>query len=150
MRQAERVLGAIGETAQQRCFVSQELHVVGDGGAPVDAADAGHRCHVLGIDRGHIARGRAAVAMADQIDLVRPGGGEDGLDLARCLFAPHLGGIEGGHLQHKHLGTTLAQLIGNAIPVADAENVIKTTQAVDQHNGIAGLGIVVGEAGGGQ
>ena len=66
--------------------VGHALQHVGHAGAPVDAAHAAYRGHHLRVDRGHVAGGGAAVAVADQINLVGAGGGEDVLHLAGQLF----------------------------------------------------------------
>ncbi len=61
-------------------------HQIGDVRAVVHPAHAGSGGDQLGGDRGDIANGGAAVGVADQIDLLGTGGGQQQFDLGEQLL----------------------------------------------------------------
>ena len=103
--------------------------------------DRGHRGNLARRHPGHVARGGAAVRVPHQVHLGRAGDGQDGLHLCQQLLAAHLGAVGGRHLGHVDLGAALAQRVGDAVEVVDAQGRVKAEKAVHQHDGVARLGV---------
>src|SRR5690606_38235982 len=109
---------------------------------------AGHRGDQVGSYSGDITDGRAAVAVTEQVDLGLAGNGDDLLDLLQQLLATRLRGVQLADLGDIDAGAILAQGLGNAIPVIDAQHAVPAEHAVSQDYGVLGASVVRGaEAG---
>ena len=84
------------------------------------------------------------MGVADQVDLLGAGGGQQQLNLGEQLLPPLFRTGGGRHLSHVDFGTIPAQGLGNAVEVIDPEQLVEAEQAVHQHYGVAGLGVSAG------
>src|SRR5690606_41541338 len=117
---------------------------VGQRRALVGRAYAGYRGHQVGPYRSDVADGRPAVAVAEQVDLALAGEGDDLLDLLQQLLAAGFGRIQLADLGDVHRGAILAQGLGDAVPVVDAEHAVPAEHAVGQDDGVLGSGVIGG------
>src|SRR5690606_20524949 len=106
-------------------------------GSGMRGTDAGGRGHQIRAYRGHVANGRTAVAVADQVDLRLAADGDDVLDLLDQFLTPHFRGVQLAHFGHIDRGTAAAQCAGDAVPVVEAEHAVPAEHAVGEHDGIA-------------
>ena len=110
-------------------------------------ADAGYRGHQVGAYGGHVTDGRAAMAVAEQIDFAAATDGCDLFHLLKQLFATGFGGVQLADFSDVDLGAVAAQGGRDAVPVIDAQQVVEAEHAVGQHDGVLGLRVAGGGRG---
>jgi hypothetical protein len=74
-------------------------------------------------------------------EAIRSGRSQDLAHLEQQLFAAYLGTVGGRYRRHVDLCTAAAQGTRNAVEVFERPKPVKAEQAMDEDDGVAGLGI---------
>src|SRR5690606_40418963 len=103
---------------------------LGQGRALVRCPYAGNRGDQIRTHRRYIPYGRPAMAVTEQVDLALARDRDDLLDLLQQLLAAGFGRVQLADLGDIDGGAVLAQGLGNAVPVVDAEHAVPAEHAV--------------------
>ncbi|MNN82976.1 hypothetical protein D3C81_1999690 [compost metagenome] len=99
--------------------------------------DRRHRSDQVRALGRRVTGGQRALAVADQVDFLRPCLAQNLFDPRQQLLTPHFIGVERRNLDSENGRTTTAQRIDDAVPVRIKHQTDKPEHSRDQHHWVA-------------
>ncbi|MNY12106.1 hypothetical protein D3C86_1451730 [compost metagenome] len=100
-------------------------------------ADGGYRCDGPGGNRRRITRGQRALAVTDEVDLVRAGTFQHPLDLRQQLVAADFVAMAGRQVGDKHPDAGVPEGLLDVMEELEPADAIETEEPMDQQNRVA-------------